>query len=180
MLRYIISVSLAMAACATFIPTKVNAASLTVTPIGTLQKQPNDSITFTFSFNPAPENGVLQSLNFSYDNSELSFVPGQSSVDFTTISTTETIVQLANTQNIVNLIFNVLQPQKDGESDLFDAFATYVNQIPNSDAQVRTTLIADGSFDVEPVPEPLTMLGAATALGYGAILKRKSSKKTVS
>jgi hypothetical protein len=30
----------------------------------------------------------------------------------------------------------------------------------------------------EPVPEPLTILGAATALGYGAILKRKSSKKT--
>lgn len=33
---------------------------------------------------------------------------------------------------------------------------------------------------VESVPEPLTMLGAATALGYGVILKRKSSKKTVS
>ena len=32
---------------------------------------------------------------------------------------------------------------------------------------------------VESVPEPLTMLGAAAALGYGVILKRKSSKKTV-
>ena len=29
----------------------------------------------------------------------------------------------------------------------------------------------------ESVPEPLTMLGAAAALGYGVILKRKSSKK---
>jgi hypothetical protein len=27
------------------------------------------------------------------------------------------------------------------------------------------------------VPEPLTMLGAAAALGYGALLKRESSKK---
>jgi hypothetical protein len=188
MMRHIILVSLAMAACATLLPTKVNAASLTVTPIGTLRKQPNDSITFTFSFNPAPENGVLQSLNFRYDNSELSFVPGQNIVDFITtsptISPTETIVQLSNTQNIVNLTFNVLQPRKDGKSDLFEAFATYVNQIPNSNSQVRTTLIANGSFDVEPVaepvPEPVTMLGAATALGYGAILKRKSSKKTVS
>jgi hypothetical protein len=33
---------------------------------------------------------------------------------------------------------------------------------------------------VEPVPEPLTMLGAAAALGYGAILKRKYSKNTES
>jgi hypothetical protein len=185
MLRHIISVSLAMAACATFIPTKVNAASLTVTPIGTLQKQPNNSITFTFSFNPAPQNGVLQFFNFSYDNSELSFVPGQNIVDFITtspiLSPRETIVQLSNTPNIVNLTFNVLQPRKDGQSDLFQAFATYVNQIPNSNSVVSATLIADGSFDVEPVsepvPEPLTMFGTAIGLGYGAILKRKYSKK---
>jgi hypothetical protein len=39
-----------------------------------------------------------------------------------------------------------------------------------------------GTVDIvspsEPVPEPLTILGAAAALGYGVILKRKSSKKT--
>jgi len=181
MLRHIISVSLAMTACAAFIPTKVNAATLTVTPNGTLRKQPNDSITFRFSFNPAPENGVLQSLNFRYDNSELSFVPGQSTVDFITIiSTTETIVQLANTQNIVNLTFNVLQPRKDGESDLFAAFALYEIRDSNSNSRVESTLIADGSFDVEPVPEPLTIFGTATALGCGVLFKRKSSKKTVS
>jgi hypothetical protein len=85
-------------------------------------------------------------------------------------------VEIVNTQNIVNLVFDVLQPRKDGQSDLFDAFAWY--QIGNSDS--RTTLVANGSFDVEPVPEPLTMLGAAAALGYGAILKRKSSKNTES
>jgi hypothetical protein len=39
------------------------------------------------------------------------------------------------------------------------------------------TVIGD---DIVPVPEPLTMLGAAAALGYGAILKRKYSKKTES
>ncbi len=33
------------------------------------------------------------------------------------------------------------------------------------------------SVTTEPVPEPLTMFGAAAALGYGAILKRKYSKK---
>jgi hypothetical protein len=81
MLRHIISVSLAIATCATFIPTKVSAASLTVTPIGTLQKQRGESITFRFSFNPAPENGAIKLLNFSYDNSELSFDPSQSIIN---------------------------------------------------------------------------------------------------
>jgi len=36
------------------------------------------------------------------------------------------------------------------------------------------------AMKAEPVPEPFTILGAATALGYGAILKRKYSKKTES
>ncbi|MEQ8537772.1 MAG: PEP-CTERM sorting domain-containing protein [Coleofasciculus sp. D1-CHI-01] len=29
----------------------------------------------------------------------------------------------------------------------------------------------------EPVPEPLTILGSATALGFGGLLKRQHSKK---
>jgi hypothetical protein len=36
------------------------------------------------------------------------------------------------------------------------------------------------AMKTQPVPEPLTMFGAAAALGYGAILKRKCSKKTES
>ncbi len=32
-------------------------------------------------------------------------------------------------------------------------------------------------FEVREVPEPLTILGSATALGFGALLKRESSKK---
>jgi len=31
--------------------------------------------------------------------------------------------------------------------------------------------------DAEPVPEPLTILGSATALGIGGLLKRQQSKK---
>ena len=34
-----------------------------------------------------------------------------------------------------------------------------------------------GTFTFEHVPEPLTILGSATALGFGALLKRESSKK---
>lgn len=36
------------------------------------------------------------------------------------------------------------------------------------------------SNTVEPVPEPVTIFGTATALGCGVLFKRKSSKKTVS
>jgi hypothetical protein len=39
------------------------------------------------------------------------------------------------------------------------------------------SLVTNFELQSEQVPEPLTMLGAAAALGYGAILKRKYSKK---
>ncbi len=32
-------------------------------------------------------------------------------------------------------------------------------------------------YEAEPVPEPLTILGSATALGIGGLLKREQSKK---
>jgi hypothetical protein len=71
MLRHIMSVSLAMTACATLIPTKANAATLTVTPVGTLQKKPGESITFIVALNQAPSTGnVLRFifLDFNYDD----------------------------------------------------------------------------------------------------------------
>jgi hypothetical protein len=50
--------------------------------------------------------------------------------------------------------------------------------------QVTSNFGGDGGLTAnirpQPVPEPLTIFGAATALGYGAIFKRKYSKKTES
>jgi hypothetical protein len=188
MLRHIISVSLAMTACATLIPIKVNAATftvvnyatLTVTPLDTLRKKTGDSIKFRFSVTPSgiTNNSITpQFLSFTYDNSELSFEPPNSQNPLN-VSGTETAFQIVNTQTIVDLTFKVLQPRKDGQSDLFDAFAWYKLDDSTGDSDLKTTFIADGSFDVEPVPEPLTMFGAAAALGYGAIFKRKYSKNT--
>jgi hypothetical protein len=173
MLRHIISVSLAMSACATLIPTKANAATLTVTPIGSLQKNPGESITFIFSLNPAPFIGntfTFQSLSYRWDQNELSFDPDRSTEvprDF----------RLNGTTTIARVTFDVIRPIRDGSSDLFNAYASY--QESEFDLITRTPN-ATGNFDVQPVPEPLTIFGAATALGYGAILKRKSSKKIVS
>jgi hypothetical protein len=44
----------------------------------------------------------------------------------------------------------------------------------NLEATSYATLV--GNFRATPVPEPATILGSTTALGFGALLKRKSSK----
>jgi len=173
MLRHIISVSLAMTACATLISTKVNAATLTVTPGGIIPRNPGDSVEFTFTLNPEPT-GLnilfLDRLQFSYDTSELSFT-GETTVPLS--------ILVFETQTIASFTFKVTKPIKDGISDIFNAKAYYrLGGVPG-----ETPFASAG--DVVPVPEqgvpePLTILGAATALGYGAILKRKSSKKTLS
>jgi hypothetical protein len=169
MLRHIISVSLATVACATLIPTKANAATLTVTSVGGLQRNPGDSITFIFSLNPAPFTGnVLRFISFDYDwdGSELSFNREEFRAEID--------APINNTTTIGRVVFDVIRPVKDGRSDIFNAEAFTRDGL----ADRRTP--SGSVVDVEPVPEPLTMFGAATALGYGAILKRKSSKKTVS
>jgi hypothetical protein len=169
MLRHIISVSLAITTCATFIATKANAATLTVIPSGSLQKNPGESITFIFSLNPAPFIGntfTFQSLSYDWDKNELSFAPDRS-------TEVPRNFKLKGTTTIARVTFDVMRPIKDGSSDLFNAYASY----QESDFDLITkTPNAVGKFDVEPVPEPLTILGAATALGYGAILKRQSFK----
>lgn len=178
MLRHIISVSLAITACTTLIPTKANAATLTIVALDTLQKNPGDTITFAFVLNPFASNPLppgtinrdiisYQSFFFTVDNAELSFRAIEEKPQNYIIS---------NTSSIAEITFNVTQPVKDGNSDLFNAKVNYLDSTGTS----RETSIAPQILDVEPVPEPLTMLGAAAALGYGAILKRKSSKKTVS
>ena len=170
MLRHLASVGLAMTACATLMPTKVDAATLTVTPIGSLQRNPGETITFMFSLNPAPFEGfnsfTFQYLIYDYDGSELSRLIND-------VDPPGTIVN--NTQVIATATFLVLQDvKKDGLSDLYDAVALYKE---SDNDPITNTPPATGTFDVHPVPEPLTILGATAALGYGAILKRKYSKK---
>jgi hypothetical protein len=58
-------------------------------------------------------------------------------------------------------------------SDLFNVRAIYRD---GESAVSQLTSIAPGVVDVVPVPEPLTIFGTATALGCGALFKRKSSK----
>jgi hypothetical protein len=173
MLRHIISVSLAMTACATLIPTKANAVSFTLTPVGSLQRKPGDSIEFLLKVDPSGSFGSQESIkirtisNVSHDFNELSLpeiVPVQSALN-TTLTTITTIASLFS---------EVRQPVKDNQNDVTVRVSYQVGNM------FGTTGMNVSGGDVQPVPEPLTIFGTATALGCGVLFKRKSSKKTVS
>ena len=185
MLRHIMSVGLAMTACAALIPTKVDAAILTIesSPAGgTLQQikaQPGDIIDFIFYLKAEPGNQYVSVLGWEelqgggtnpfFDTSELEQVtPLQWEVsrDFP--------LDLQVRRIIATWKLRATTPVKDTIPDI-SASLRYNEQTPFG--ILTSTAPASGS-DVVPVPEPLTMLGAAAALGYGAILKRKYFKNT--
>jgi hypothetical protein len=179
MLRHIISASLAMTACAAFIPTKANAVNLTLVPVGSLQRNPGDSIEFVLAFNPVGVNTPVTILNVvtppGFDGNELSFDPSR--------STSVSSYTLSNTTNIANFFFTVLPGVvKDGNGDVFQTIVNYsYKPSPTTVVPGQVTLLSFGSStDVQPVPEPLTIFGTAIGLGCGVLFKRKSSKKTVS
>ena len=190
MLRQILSVSLAMTACASLIPTSANAATLTVLPSGEIPKKVNDSIEFSFYFDPIwsdPEPGVssgllgitLFDLLFDYDKEELRLR-----------GTVEPIYgSLRSPYTIARYTFDVLKPIKDGKPDLFNVSISYTEYYrPTGSSNFKTPITFGG--DVVPVPEPsipvlepsttvpepLTIFGTATALGGVILLKRKSFK----
>jgi hypothetical protein len=169
MLRHTISVSLAMTACLTLMPTKVKAATITVTPRGEIPKNVGDLVQFTVTLDPDPSNSnsvILQSLSADYDATELSFK------DFSIFDENAKVIDRTIATNIAFLIFKVLNPVQDGYRDLYNV------QLRFLEGSAVGTAYGYGG-DVVPIPEPLTIFGTATAaLGYGAMLKRKFSKKT--
>jgi hypothetical protein len=188
MLRHIVSVSLAMTACATFIATKANAINFRLTSFYDLQRNPNDQIVFRLDLDPEGsglggveiqriyEPSPFNSENGTYDSNELSF----SGIGPLTYLSRP----LTSPSGIAAFVFRVINPIKDGQSDLMSVRVDYRANNQNWSVLVNNPAFNSSVLDVEPVqrnvPEPLTMFGAAAALGYGAILKRKSSKKTVS
>jgi hypothetical protein len=181
MLRRIVPLSLAMTVCVSFIPTKANAATLTLLPVDyqtlsrpeTLQKKTGDLIAFALTLNPASSFGGVDAVHIiniseDYDSTELSRPAGRVHYKI------GNGYQFSTEKVIAYFFFEVNKPVKDG---LADITATVTYQV-NRESIFSYTFTDNSSLDVQPVPEPLTILGAATALGYGVILKRKSSKKT--
>jgi hypothetical protein len=149
-------------------PTKASAATLTVTTItiDEIQAMPDEFLTFTYEFTPSTPVRLVGTA-FGFDPQELSFVaefPNPSIPIFTIINEPITISR----------IYKVLTPVKDGLNDT--AGAIYYDELDQFGNIIGFSSNVTVGPDVVPVPEPLTMLGAAAALGYGAILKRKYSK----
>ena len=172
MLRHITLVSLAMTACASFIPTKANAISLTLTPVGSLYRNPGDSIEFLLRLTPDVNQRVkAQAISIPFfDTTELSNARVVRLVPPDRILTTAT--------TIARLIFRVDAPVKDPEDDFALGDVSGLVQYLDVDTNISQSSGTSG-YDVQPVPEPLTIFGTATALGCGVLFKRKSSKKTV-
>jgi hypothetical protein len=178
MLRHIIPVSLAMTACATLIPTKANAATLTILPVGEIAKRPGDSVEFIFSFSPRPSLQVtFLKLTPNFDGTELSLDLSKSSFSVQPNTT------LNNTVTLARLVFDVITPVKNGIPDVLGIVDYQETDLSSGTPIGQFSAGARGADVVpipEPVPEPLTMFGTAIGLGCGALFKRKFSKKTVS
>jgi hypothetical protein len=185
MLRHIALVTLAVTVSASIIPTKVNAATLGFRSSprsigGELAANHDDLITVVYTLRLGSDSKYVTPKRFtaSRDSSELSsFAAFQWLVpEGRPISYEETG---GRNTDIGQVTYKVQNPVRTGRSDFwgtltYDDYNYNVNDIiPNVESS------AYGS-DVVPVPEPLTMLGASAALGYGVIFKRKYSKKTES
>jgi hypothetical protein len=180
MLRHIILASLAMTACATLIPTKANAIRLTLTPVGSLQRNPGDTIAFVLQMDPENDVGlrgveirriyeptISNPSQGSYDSNELSLARVDRLVEIG--------YRVTRTTALATFIFNVINPIRDGRGDV----SGRVDYLTSSGSG-RAFATGESTLDVQPVPEPLTIFGTATALGCGVLFKRKSFKKTLS
>ncbi len=176
MLRHIFSFSLAMTACAALIPTKVNAATLSIYPPlhnpGEIARKPGDVIDFRFS--AKGEQGsqyvIYKELQASFDSDELEeLTPLQWLVSQN--------LQLQPTyREIASWKLKVKNPLKNG---IPDVWATLIYDEETQFGLSTDVSIPASGPDVIPVPEPLTIFGTAIGLGCGVLFKRKSSKKTV-
>lgn len=153
------------------IPTKANAATLTVTPNGEIPKNPFDLVSFTYVLTPTLGSVLtIRNWGLSIDDNELSGdILGGPPLD----------------ASIVNALtfrsfHEVRIPVREGGSDL-RALLIY-DESSQSGNIINQGLLVDAGNIVpfEAAPEPVTLFGTATALGLGVLFKRKSSKKTVS
>ncbi|ACK70502.1 hypothetical protein PCC7424_2075 [Gloeothece citriformis PCC 7424] len=64
------------------------------------------------------------------------------------------------------------------EQELLGSTVTLVNTYPSLSSSISYTWAIATEVPEEPVPEPLTILGVSTVVGFGAAFKRKTQSKT--
>jgi hypothetical protein len=162
-----------MTICATFIPTKVDAATLKGLPEGEIPKTPGDSVEFTFELTPALNSTVIVT----------AWVAGVDDSELSPLNSLQLQVPLGipinTTTTILRGTYRVDNPVRGGT----DAFATLLYNERRPTGNVTRVVLSAEAGDViplVPVPEPLTIFGTALGLGGGVLFKRKSFKKILS
>lgn len=171
----------------------------------TLSQLPNNTeyqIKYMTSFRISPEGSKLISLNtsafseptFNFLNGELigistegsngGFQDGRIAGDLVGVIDANSVVSVQDTFFTASLIgtqslFRIVRDEDGNESLELISTGPYFAGLPSGEIMFDTT------DPIEPIPEPLTILGTATALGFGAFFKRKlkpsqsSEKETI-
>ena len=181
-----------------------NAASFKVVPGGTqLDSDPindiatnvGETLSFISQIDTTGLSASLTSLEFefSYDTTELNLEevnilddevfdiailpPVIDGMGISTQTVTFTAFSTGQNPNTIldrdNLIFNVVGLQNDG---LADIQASVISAIDANNTDVTSLFQPPDRFEVQQVPEPLTILGSGTAIAFGTYFKRKSAK----
>lgn len=129
-----------------------------ITPFGQglTEFDPSQSVGQLLGYNPNP--AYSSSVPFPESNGNL-IVPNQ---DRATIKLTW------DNRLLPNLAGDDFVIYESGNSDAPEGFSVSV---------LKYGVYVVGLHNVEPIPEPLTILGSATALGIGGLLKREHSRK---
>lgn len=180
MLRHIGLMSLAMTACAVFMPINVNAATLRMRSMPRdirreIAARPGDliDIIFTLTLDSGSISVIPKSLAVVEDSSELSVYTAL----LWLVSPGRPISYVSGDTDtdIARITYEVENPVRDRRPDVTASLIYDDNNVSGPLPDLTAEL--SNAPDVVPVPEPLTMFGTATALGYGVIFKRKYSKK---
>lgn len=165
--NYLLLVSLGLLINAS--PTQ--AASLSFTPTGTKKVESGDILDFSITFNPSGSNSINPpkkvEFTIDWDGNELTFEGKEQSFSLD-------VSNIKNTTTIATALFRVTTPKKDvdGAGDFYFSSKKLFDANNNS-----LILSSPGRIDAAPVPEPLTILGSVTAVGFGVLFKKNSFKK---
>jgi hypothetical protein len=165
--------------------------SLTFTPNGEQQKEVGDEITFNVHLK-TPSLVKITHLLFLADDNELSYDPS-SSIHIGTEVEARTVIA-----SLKFIVYEGLKKDQGGLGDLYNLQVKYDKLDDDRNVIGHGVFLSnESSVDVVPkptpeptpeptpgptpepviIPEPLTIFGTATALGWGVLFKRKSSKR---
>jgi hypothetical protein len=177
---------------------------LSFTPTGDIVKKPGEPVEFFLSMSDFGGKTLSQlSFNFDFDNQELiqpdvKEAPNSGAKVIKNNNQKSYTITNLNEKNpgggfvsVGSVGFKVVKPIDDGKRDFWltgatanantpvvtAAFAALATGNTSSEETVNISPEYANIIPSDNVPEPLTILGSLTALGFGTLLKKRYSKK---